>query len=138
MLPTCHPWRVHEKLTEALDRGSCAGYGRRGLQFSTIGTPAALGSGLDARRSFARDFQHELANKGFAARVVLQGLEQNALRIEASGLTPESIYSLVTSPEIEQSARSIGFKTIVFAKRTRGRWDYDVQRESMLWQPALF
>lgn len=100
--------------------------------------PAALGSGLDARRSFARDFQHELANKGFAARVVLQGLEQNALRIEASGLTPESIYSLVTSPEIEQSARSIGFKTIVFAKRTRGRWDYDVQRESMLWQPALF
>jgi hypothetical protein len=99
---------------------------------------SGLASGLQARQAFAQNVQHQLSQKGFAAQVVLQGANESTLRVQAPGLTPGAIYSVVSSPELDRSARRSGLKTIVFAKESRGRWDYDVERESMLWQPTLF
>jgi len=71
------------------------------------------------------------------ARVSLEGTDKTTLRVEWQGLTPQSIYAMVTSPALGSPAKSAGLKTVVFSKGTRGRWDYDLERESMVWRSPL-
>lgn len=97
-----------------------------------------LNSGSEARATFAKNFQSQLAQKGIALQVTLQDGDKSTMRVESAGLTPRIIYGFVSSPEFSGSAKSAGIRTIVFSKGTRGRWDYDPQRESMIWQPALY
>ena len=97
-----------------------------------------VNSGSEARATFAKNFQSQLAQKGMAVQVSLQNGDKTTMRVESAGLTPRLIYGFVSSPEFSGSAKSAGIRTIVFSKGTRGRWDYDPQHESMLWQPALY
>lgn len=93
--------------------------------------------GMEARVSFARSFQDQLSQKGMPAHVSLEGADKTTLRVEWQGLTPQAIYAIVTSPALSAPAKSAGLKTVVFSKGTRGRWDYDLERESMLWRSPL-
>ena len=72
------------------------------------------------------------------AHVSLEGTDKTTLHVEWAGLTPQAIYAIVTSPELGAPAKSAGLKTVVFSDGKRGRWDYDVERESMLWRSPLF
>lgn len=100
----------------------------------TWAQPAAS---MDARVSFAKSFQDELSQKGMPAHVSLEGTDKTTLRVEWQGLTPQAIYAIVTSPALNAPAKSTGLKTVVFSKGNRGRWDYDLERESMLWRSPL-
>jgi len=71
------------------------------------------------------------------AHVSLEGTNKTTLRIEWQGLTPQSIYAIVTSPALSAPAKSAGLKRVVFSKGTSGRWDYDLERESMVSRPPL-
>ena len=144
---------------------------KRTLQFLTFGPSLALAFGVaitpvshagqgsaassvvapsfEARSSFARSLQEQLAQQGIPAHVTLEGQERNQLRIEWQGISRHAIYDLVTSPAIRDQAKPLGLKTIVFAddggSRRCGalaktdceeRWDYDLDRESMIWHPS--
>jgi len=93
---------------------------------------------VEARVSFATSFQDQLSQKGMPAHVSLEGTDKTTLRVEWSGLTPQAIYAIVTSPALGVPAKSAGLKTVVFSNGKRGRWDYDLERESMLWRSPLF
>jgi hypothetical protein len=102
----------------------------------------------EARSSFAHKLESQLAQKGIPARVTVEGQDQNQLRIEWQGITRHDIYDLATSTVIHD-ARPLGVKSVVFAdgggSRNCGslskadceeRWDYDLDRESMIWHPS--
>ena len=84
------------------------------------------------------------------ARVKLEGEDKNMLRIEWRGMSPSVVYNLVNSPVLREDAKPVGFKAIVFTdgggQRECGsltkaqceeKWDYDLERESMIWTPSL-
>lgn len=104
---------------------------------------------FEARSSFARSLQEQLAQQGIPAQVSVEGQERNRLRIEWQGISRRAIYDLVTSPAIRDQAKPLGLKTVVFAdgggwRHCGGlakadceeRWDYDLDRESMIWHPS--
>ncbi|HXY49408.1 MAG TPA: hypothetical protein VEI01_08155 [Terriglobales bacterium] len=104
---------------------------------------------FEARSSFARSLQEQLAQQGVSAHVTVEGQERNQLRIEWPDISRHAIYDLVISPAIRDQAKPLGLKTIVFAdgggSRHCGalakadceeRWDYDLNRESMIWHPS--
>lgn len=93
---------------------------------------------VEARASFAKSFQDQLSQKGMPAHVSLEGTDKTTLRVEWPGLTPQAIYAIVTLPTLGAPAKSAGLKTVVFSDGKRGRWDYDLERESMLWRSPLF
>lgn len=103
-------------------------------QSSILVTPTATSQ---ARVAFAKNFQQDLASNGTPVQVTLSGNDKSTMRLDWRGLTSQSVYQMVTSAALSEQAKATGLKTIIFSKGTRGRWDYDVQRESMVWQPTL-
>jgi hypothetical protein len=95
------------------------------------------------RANFAPRFQTKLLAMGIHAQVRVEGKENNILFVESRGLTPEKVFSVVTSRAVSDEAKALGFKEIVFstgaieASRGRGQeWDYSIERESMIWLPS--
>jgi hypothetical protein len=139
MLPTCHTFlEVQMKAASVLRFviatvvvGIC-------LHCSTQPMASQKLNSGSARATFAKNFQSQLAEKGIAVQASLHDGDKPTMRVQSAGLTPRVIYGFVSSPEFSQSAKSAGIGSIVFSNGTRGRWDYDPQRESMLWQPALY
>jgi hypothetical protein len=93
---------------------------------------------VEVRASFAKSFQDQLSKKGMPVHVSLEGTDKSTLRVAWPRLTPQAIYTIVTSPALGAPAKSAGLKTVVFSNGRRGRWDYDLERESMLWRSPIF
>jgi hypothetical protein len=105
------------------------------VQAATIPSTTAV----EARADFARDVQKQLTQRGIHARVSLEGTDRDLLRIEWRELNRPFIYDFVTSPSLRSDARPVGLKSVIFANGGGlgdERFDYDVQRESMIWTPS--
>jgi type II secretory pathway pseudopilin PulG len=106
----------------------------------TIGQPVALAqsrtvkSTMDARSAFATITETQLRQRGLDARVQLAGDARDVLRIDWQNAGRRDIYSFVNSAAMA-GASARGFKSIVFTSGQQ-RWDYDLARESMVWNPA--
>jgi hypothetical protein len=121
----------------------------RSARLSGAQPASASAAAAGARTGFARTLESQLTQKGIPAHVTLQGQDQSQLRIEWQGISRHDIYDLVTSPAIHDDAKPLGVKSVVFAdgggSRNCGslakadceeRWDYDLDRESMIWHPS--
>ena len=104
------------------------------VQAATIPSTSAV----KARADFASNVQRQLSERGIDARVSLEGTDRDLLRIEWRELNRPFIYGFVTSPSLASDARPAGLKSVIFVNRGGSgheRFDYDVQRESMIWTP---
>jgi hypothetical protein len=116
------------------------------LHTNGLHTPATVhaatipsSTAVEARADFARNVQHQLTRRGIDARVSLEGTDRDLLRIEWRELNRPFIYDFVTSPSLRSDARPAGLKSVIFANGGASgdeRFDYDVQRESMIWSPS--
>lgn len=89
---------------------------------------------METRSAFATAIEHQLRQRGFDARVQLQGDRRDVLHIQWQGVRRSDIYNFVTS-SIMRDARQVGFTQIVFINGQQ-QWEYDLARESMIWSPA--
>lgn len=89
---------------------------------------------METRSAFATTIENQLRQRGFDARVQLQGDRRDILHIQWQAVRRSDIYNFVTS-SIMRDARQMGFTQVVF---TNGQqlWEYDLARESMIWSPA--
>jgi hypothetical protein len=98
---------------------------------------------------FAKNVEIDLLQKGIHARVTVVGTRQDVLRIEAQGIIGPVVYDLVTSPMLSEGAKPAGINTVRFTDagglgrcrnaaivRCEQQWEYNVERESMIWLPA--
>lgn len=112
-------------------------------------TPQSNRSTGQAPADFAKGVESQLLRRGMDARVSLEGRDQDVLRIEWHGMRGPIVYDLVNSPMLRDGAKPFGIKTILFADggglrdcgdlakaRCEERWDYNVERESMIWWPS--
>ena len=123
--------------------------GGRAARFSGTQPASASAVAAEARTGFAHKLENQLTQKGIPAHVTLEGQDQSQLRIEWQGISRHDIYDMVTSSTIHDDAKPLGVKSVVFAdgggSRNCGsiskadceeRWDYDLDRESMIWHPS--
>ena len=90
---------------------------------------------VETRSAFATSIESQLRQRGIDARVQLDGDKRDVLRIEWQGVSRRDIYGFVNSATVRDAIQPIGFKSIVFANGSQ-RWDYDLVRESMVWNPS--
>lgn len=108
-------------------------------QTATFAQPARLSvrPSMEARSAFASRLENQLRQRGFDAKVQLDGDERDRLNIEWPGVSRSALYEFVNSPAVHRTMQPIGFRTIQITSG-RQQWDYDVLRESMVWNPSRF
>jgi hypothetical protein len=105
------------------------------LAHSQAGTASLVKPTVEARSAFATGIEQRLRQAGIDARVQLDGDQRDVLHVEWQGAGRRDIYALVNSAAVRSGAQPIGFRSIVFTSGAQ-RWDYDLARESMVWNPS--
>ena len=90
---------------------------------------------METRSAFATGFENQLRRRGIDAHVQLEGDQRDVLRVEWQTISRHDIYGFVNSALVSNAAPMIGFKSIVFSNGEQ-QWDYDLARESMVWNPS--
>jgi hypothetical protein len=98
---------------------------------------------------FAKSIESDLSQRGIRAHVTVKGSRQDVLLIEGQGINGPVVYELVTSPLLAEGTKPAGIKTVRFTDagglrdcrniatvRCEQQWDYNVERESMIWLPS--
>ena len=112
-----------------------ASLGQPALAQSQAAVTVQAKTTMETRSAFATRIETELRQRGIDARVQLDGDQRDVLRIEWQGVSRRDIYGFVNSSTVRNTAQPIGFRSVVFANGAQ-RWDYDLARESMVWNPS--
>ena len=90
---------------------------------------------MESRSTFATRVENQLRQSGIDACVQLDGDQRDVLHIEWQAVGRRNIRAFVDSAIVRKEARPMGFRTIVFVRGTE-HWDYDLERESMVWSSS--
>jgi hypothetical protein len=98
-------------------------------------TSRAATATMESRSAFATGIEGELRRDGVDARVQLIGDRRDTLRIEWQGMNQREVFHFVRSGAFNRDTEALGFQSIMFTDGTQ-QWDYDLARESMVWNSS--
>ena len=97
----------------------------------------SLEPSMEARSAFASSLENQLHQRGIDAKVQLDGDRRDTLNIDWPGVSRSTLYGFVNAPTVRETMQPIGFRMIQITSGHQ-QWDYDVLRESMVWNPPRF
>jgi len=92
-------------------------------------------SSMDDRSAFATQLETQLRSAGNDVHLQLDGDQRDQLLVSSPTMSGRSVYAFVNSEAIHSQATGIGFRTVTLTNGAQ-RWDYDLNRESMVWTIA--
>ena len=90
---------------------------------------------MEDRSTFATRLETQLRSAGNDVRLQLVGDQRDQLLVEAPTMSGRSVYAFVNSDAVHSQASGLGFRTVILTNGAQ-RWDYDLNRESLVWNTA--
>ena len=110
------------------------------LSASIVGQSVSAQTGLktytmEDRSAFATRLEGQLRSAGNDVNLQLVGDQRDQLLVESPTLNGRSIYAFVNSEAVHSQASALGFQKVSFTNGGQS-WDYDLNRESLVWNTA--
>jgi len=90
---------------------------------------------MEDRSTFATRLETQLRSAGNDVHLQLVGDQRDQLLVEAPTMSGRSVYAFVNSDAVHSQASGLGFRTVILTNGAQS-WDYDVNRESLVWNTA--
>jgi len=90
---------------------------------------------MEDRSTFATRLETQLRSAGNDVRLQLVGDQRDQLLVEAPTMSGRSVYTFVNSDAVHSQASGLGFRTVILTNGAQS-WDYDLNRESLVWNTA--
>ena len=90
---------------------------------------------MEDRSTFATRLETQLRSAGNDVRLQLVGDQRDQLLVEAPTMSGRSVYAFVNSDAVHSQASGLGFRTVILTNGAQS-WDYDLNRESLVWNTA--
>jgi hypothetical protein len=111
------------------------------LTVNIVGQSASAQAGIktasmEDRSAFATQLETQLRSSGNDVQLRLAGDSRDQLLVESPTMSRNSVYAFVNSDAVHTQASRLGFRTVTLTNGSQS-WDYDVNRESLVWNTAL-
>ena len=111
------------------------------LTVNLVGQSASAQAGakttsMEDRSAFATQLETQLRSAGNDVQLRLAGDQRDQLLVDSPTMSRNSVYVFVNSDTVHTQASSLGFRTVTLTNGSQS-WDYDVKRESLVWNTAL-
>ena len=90
---------------------------------------------MEDRSTFATRLETQLRSAGNDVHLQLVGDQRDQLLVEAPTMSGRSVYAFVNSDAVHSQASGLGFRTVILTNGAQS-WDYDLNRESLVWNTA--
>jgi hypothetical protein len=93
-------------------------------------------SSMEDRSAFATQLETQLRSSGNDVQLRLAGDQRDQLLVESPAMSRNSVYAFVNSDAVQTHASHLGFRMVTLTNGSQS-WDYDVNRESLVWNTTL-
>jgi hypothetical protein len=111
------------------------------LTVNIVGQSASAQAGaqttsMEDRSAFATQLETQLRSSGNDVQLRLAGDQRDQLLVESPTMSRNAVYAFVNSDTVHIQASRLGLRTVTLSNGSQS-WDYDVNRESLVWNTAL-